>query len=120
MEHIYFKFEFELAIFTLSLRSIFEGHIHIYCNLSVTLNQSGIGGFLGDSLVNHICYMLTTYVLLHLVHLGCNIFWICIACMLLTINYLTMQRNHFLYVLNQIELKLNHQTLHGEKKLFHL
>ena len=25
-------------------------------NLSVTLNQSGIGGFLGDSLVNHICY----------------------------------------------------------------
>ena len=30
--------------------------------------------------------MLTTYVLLHLVHLGCNIFWICVACMLLTIN----------------------------------
>ena len=25
-------------------------------NLSVTLNQSGIGGFLGESLVNHICY----------------------------------------------------------------
>ena len=25
-------------------------------NLSVTLNQSGIGGFIGDSLVNHICY----------------------------------------------------------------
>ena len=25
-------------------------------NLSLTLNQSGIGGFLGDSLVNHICY----------------------------------------------------------------
>ena len=88
-------------------------------NLSVTLNQSGIGGFLGDSLV--IIYaMLTTYVLLHLVHLGCNISWICGACVLLTINYLTMQRNHFLYVLNQIELKLNHQTLHWEKKLFHL
>ena len=50
--------------------------------------------------------MLTTYVLLHLVHLGCNISWICVACMLLTINYLTMQRNHFLYVLNQIELKI--------------
>ena len=88
-------------------------------NLSVTLNQSGIGGFLGDSLINHICYA-ATYVLLHLVHLGCNFSWICVACMLLTINYLTMQRNHFLYVLNQIELKLNHQTLHWEKKLFHL
>ena len=25
-------------------------------NISVTLNQSGIGGSLGDSLVNHICY----------------------------------------------------------------
>ena len=25
-------------------------------NLSVTLNQSGTGGFLGDNLVNHICY----------------------------------------------------------------
>ena len=74
-------------------------------NLNVTLNQSGIGGFPGDSLVNHIYAMLTTYVLLQLVHLGCNISWICVACMLLTISYLTMQRNHFLYVLNQIELK---------------
>ena len=26
-------------------------------NLSLTLNQSGIGGFLGDSLINHICYV---------------------------------------------------------------
>ena len=25
-------------------------------NLSVTLNQSGIGGSIGDNLVNHICY----------------------------------------------------------------
>ena len=31
--------------------------------------------------------MLTTYVLLHLVHLGCNIFWICVACMLLSTNH---------------------------------
>ena len=59
-------------------------------NLSVTLNQSGIGGSLGDNL-------------LHLVHLGCNIFWICLTCMLLIINDTTMQRNHFLYVLNFIE-----------------
>ena len=80
-------------------------------NLSVTLNQSGIGGFLGDSLVNHICYAddlcliaLSSSGMQHLLHLC----------------YLTMQRNHFLYVLNQIELKLNHQTLHWEKKLFHL
>ena len=81
-------------------------------NLSVTLNQSGIGGFLGDSLVNHICYAddlcliaLSSSGMQHLLDLC---------------NYLTMQQNHFLYVLNQIELKLNHQTLHWEKKLFHL
>ena len=54
--------------------------------------------------------MLTICVLLRLVHLGCNISWICVACMLLTINYLRKQQNYFLYVLNQIELKLNHQT----------
>ena len=49
--------------------------------------------------------ILTNDVLLHLLifHLGCNIFWVCVTCMLLTINYRTMQRNHFLYVLNQIE-----------------
>ena len=28
-----------------------------------------------------------------------------------------MQRNHFLYVLNQNELKLNHHTLNWEKKV---
>ena len=88
-------------------------------NLSVTLNQSGIGGFLGDSLVNHICYA-DDLCLIALSSSGMQISCICVACMLLTISYLTMQRNHFLYVLNQIELKLNHQTLHWEKKLFHL
>ena len=71
----------------------------------------------GDNLVDPILL----YVLFHLVHLGCNIFWICvITCMLLTINYLTMQRSHFLCVLNQIALKLNLQTLQWGKKLSHL
>ena len=89
-------------------------------NLSVTLNQSGIGGFLGDNLINHICYAddlcfiaFSSFGMQHLLDL-CSVY------ATLTINYLTMQRNHFLYVLNQIELKLNHQTLHWEKKLFHL
>ena len=40
--------------------------------------------------------------------------------MLLAINYLTIQRSHFLYVLNKIELKLNLETLQCEKKLFDL
>ena len=87
-------------------------------NFSVTLNQSVIGGFLGDSLVNHICHAddlcliaLSSSRMQHFLDL-CSV--------LLTISYLTMQRNYFLYVLNQIELKLNHQTLHWEKKLFHL
>ena len=30
-------------------------------NLSVTINQSGIGGFLGDNLVYHICYANDSY-----------------------------------------------------------
>ena len=37
-------------------------------NISVSLNQFGIGGAFGENLVNHNA-MLTTYVLLHLVHL---------------------------------------------------
>ena len=35
--------------------ALFNSFNYIYY-LSVTLNQSGIGGFLEDSLVNHICY----------------------------------------------------------------
>ena len=89
-------------------------------NLSVTLNQSGIGGFLGDSLVNHICYADDLCLIAFSSSGMQHPLDLCIACMLLTIHYLTMQRNNFLYVLNQIELKLNHQTLHWEKKLFHL
>ena len=88
-------------------------------NLSVTLNQSGIGGFLGDSLVNHICYAddlcliaLSSSGMQHLLDL-CSVY--------ATNHQLSYNAtNHFLYVLNQVELKLNHQTLHWEKKLFHL
>ena len=80
-------------------------------DLSLSLNQSGKGGSLRDNLINH-NVMLTIYNLLLLVHLECNIIWICVTCMLLTINYLTMQRNHYFYVWNQNELKVNHQSLH--------
>ena len=31
-------------------------------NFSLSLNSSGIGGSLGDNMINHLCYMLTIYV----------------------------------------------------------
>ena len=33
-------------------------------DLSVALNNSSIGGYLGDAFLNHLCYMLMIYVLL--------------------------------------------------------
>ena len=49
-------------------------------NLSVTLNQSGISGSLGDNFVNHVCYAddlciiaLSSSVIQHLLDL-CNIY----------------------------------------------
>ena len=88
-------------------------------NLRVTLNQSGIGGSFGDNLVNHICYTddlcliaLSSSGMQHLLDL-CNVY-------VITINYLTIHQNYFIYVLNQTELKLNDQTLHWENELFHL
>ena len=85
-------------------------------NLSVTLNQSGIGGFLEDSLVNHICYA-DDLCLIALSSSGMQHLLICVACMLLTINsFLTVNATKsFSLCFNQIELKLNHQTLHWEK-----
>ena len=91
---------------------------NVYMNkLSVTLNQSGIGGFLGDSLVNHICYAddlcliaLSSCGMQHLLDL-CSVY--------ATNHQLSYNATKsFLYVLNQIEL--NHQTLHWKKKVFHL
>ena len=61
--------------------------------------------------------MLMIYALLLLVHLECNIFFIYVTCMILsvlTINCLTMQQSHFLYILNQTELILKHAYLHWE------
>ena len=67
-------------------------------NLSVTLNQSGIDGSLGDNLVNHICYAddlcliaLSLFGMQHLLDL-CSVY-------ATNHHYHTMQRNHFLYVL---------------------
>ena len=80
-------------------------------DLILSLNQPDIGGSLGDNLINHICYAddlcliaLSSSGMQHLLDFY-------VICMLLTINYLTMQQNHFLNVLNQTELKLNQMHL---------
>ena len=88
-------------------------------NLSVTLNPSGIGGFLGDSLVNHICYAddlcliaLSSSGMQHLLDL-CRVY--------ATNHQLSYNATKsFFLCLNQIDLNLNLKTLHWEKKLFHL
>ena len=76
-------------------------------DLSLSINQSGIGGSVRDSLIHHICYA-DDICLIALSSSGMPRITSYVIYMLLTINYITMQQNHFLYVLNQTELKLNH------------
>ena len=88
-------------------------------NFSVTLNQSVIGGFLGDSLVNHICHAddlcliaLSSSRMQHFLDL----------CSVYATNHQLSYNATKLFSLcfkpNRIKIKL--QTLHWEKKLFHL
>ena len=47
-------------------------------DLSVALNNSGIGGYLGDAFLNHLCYADDIY----LISLSSdNVVWICNFCM---------------------------------------
>ena len=80
-------------------------------DVRVSVNQSDIGRSILQEILQVIIYaMLTSYALLLLIHLECNIYWIHVICSIhvLTINYRSMHDIYFLCVLKQIELKLIH------------
>ena len=78
---------------------------NVYVNdSSISLIQFDIGGSLRDNLINH-NVMLTNLYLIALSSSGIKHLWDLCDLYTTKIDYLTMKQNHFLYILNQTELK---------------
>ena len=65
-------------------------------NLSVALNNSGIGGYLGDALLNHLCYADDTY----LISLSSdNVGFVTFVCIFIVVDLCYNENNSFLKII---------------------